>query len=120
MIHSYISNDKIEEVFDALGWTLECNSPLEISDNNEGFAKGNLAKMAVSQLVQEIMAVVLDAKVHQWHRTYDSKVLLHEYLGFSEVEYQRWAVESSAIPQRLWDILIDDFLSAPSKYKDHL
>lgn len=41
-----------EELLEKLGWTIECQSPLEIRDKNGNFASGFAAKIVMDELTE--------------------------------------------------------------------
>lgn len=39
----------------------------------------------------------VDDWVEAWHDAYDGPLELHEYLGMTEAEYDRWALDAGAL-----------------------
>lgn len=111
---------KKEQIVELSGYTIECQSPLEITDGEGNFASNAFADIILDYRYNECLNAVIDHIIEKWHETPSSSfddLLLQ--LGMSIEEYKMF-VTAVFIPIRLREKLEDIFLKEPKKYIDYI
>ena len=74
-----------EKALEEAGWTMTCESPLEIEHSDGSAASGQAADIVIDYVVSEHMDDLID----EWHEG-DGEKPLHEFLGMTISEYEQW------------------------------
>lgn len=112
-------NEEIKhEAVNKSGWTIECQSPLEVS-YDENFAKHDFAQIVIDNRINEIIQVVVSEEIEQWTKRGEEIVQLHDFLGFTWEEYKLYA-NYNIIPNHKKEELLTKFLNNPQCYLENL
>jgi hypothetical protein len=113
-----IDKKLIYEAFNKSGWKIECESPLEVS-YDENFANHSFAQIIIEDRIKDITHAVICKEIENWHLRDEENITLHDYLGFSWDSYKLYA-EYNIVPSYNRENYLKKFIANPKMYLENL